>query len=78
MLSLPKCGCAERSKGFTVRTCPECVGVALRFLDGEALDQYELFEYVDSRVSVSALSRSRSELTPIADVLRSLANDLPF
>ncbi len=79
MISLPKCGCVDRSVGDSVFTCPECVGAALRAMDGERVDQCEMFEYVDSTGSVSALSRSRSELTHIADVLESVVPDgLPF
>ena len=51
---------------------------AIQFWDGEGVDQHEMFEYVDTTGSVSALSRGRGELTPIADVLRSLSDDLPF
>ena len=80
MISLPKCGCAERSTVSQVFTCPECVSAALRAMDGEALDQYELFAQVDRQSSMSALSREEGQLTPIADVLRSLAvaDGLPF
>ena len=51
---------------------------ALQFWDGEGVDQYELFEYVDKEGSVSALSRGRGGLTPIADVLEVVLDDLPF
>ena len=80
MISPPLCDCAERSFGASVFTCPECVGAALRAMDGEAVDQREMFEYLDTHGSVSALSRGRGELTPIAEVLRSLAvaDGLPF
>ena len=80
MISLPECGCSARSEDGRVYTCPVCISAALRFWDGEGVDQYELFEQVDSLGSVSALSRGRGELTPIADVLRSLADadGLPF
>ena len=78
MISLPKCGCSVRSSETRVFTCPVCCGAAFRYWDGEGVDQYELFEYVDSRGSVSALSRGRGELTPIADVLEVVLDDLPF
>ena len=50
---------------------------AIQFWDGEGVDQHEMFEYLDTTGSMSALSRSRSELTHIADVLSSL-DELPF
>ena len=80
MISVPKCSCSERSSDGQVFTCPECMRAALQFWDGEGVDQYEIFDDLDTLGSVSALSRSRSELTPIADVLRSLseADGLPF
>ncbi len=55
------------------------MGAALRYWDGEGVDQFEMFRHVDKPSSVSA-PRSRSQLTPIAEVLRSLADadDLPF
>ncbi len=75
----PKCSCSSRSIGDRVFTCPICCRAALRRMAGEVVDQGELFAYVDRPSSVSA-PRSRSELTPIADVLRSLAaaDGLPF
>ena len=79
--SLPSCSCSERSVAERVFTCSVCVRAALRYWDGERVDQGELFEYVDSTRSVSALFRSRGELTPIASVLRSpgvVPDDLPF
>ena len=78
MIILPKCSCSERSSEGQVFTCPECMRAALQFWDGQAVDQYEMFEYVDKQGSVSALSRGRGELAHIADVLRSSAEDLPF
>jgi len=62
-----------------VFTCPECINAALRYWDGEGVDQHELFTEVDSTRSMSA-PRTEADLTPIADVLRSLADadDLPF
>jgi len=80
MISVPKCGCAEKSSSDRVFTCPECVGAALRAMAGEAVDQHELFDYLDSSGSMSDLSRAEAELTPIAEVLRSLAeaDGLPF
>ena len=82
LLSLPECGCSERSDEFRTFTCPVCIRAALRYWDGEGVDQTEMFAQVDSTRSMSA-PRSRAELTPIADVLRSLgpsygAEDLPF
>ncbi len=78
-LSLPKCGCSDRSTGDRVFTCPVCVAAALRYWDGDRVDQCELFDHVDSASSVSG-SVSGEGLTPIADVLRSLAvaDGLPF
>ena len=78
-LSRPKCGCSDRSVGDRVFTCPICLWAALRYWDGERVAQGEFFPQVDSTGSVSG-SRSRSELTSIADVLSSLAeaDGLPF
>ena len=49
---------------------------------GERVDQGEMFEYLDSTGSVSASSRSRSELTHISSILPAAlgfgADDLPF
>ncbi len=46
----PKCGCAEFDG---VRTCPECIGYALRFGPlAEALAQLELFPEFDTKVSL--------------------------
>ncbi len=78
MISPPKCGCSERSSDDQVFTCPECMGFIIRFADGERVDQHELFEYLDSTGSVSALSRSRGGLTPIKQVLEVVLDDLPF
>jgi len=53
----PLCDCGEKTVVFT---CPECCGLALRFVDEaleEALAQRGLFDEVDSRVSVSASER---------------------
>ena len=61
-----------------VFTCPICIAAAIKYLDGERVDQYELFDYVDSSGSVSALNEDEDGLVPIADVLRSLSDDLPF
>ncbi len=75
----PKCSCSDRSRGSRVFTCPICCRAALRAWAGEVVDQHELFDHVDRSSSVSA-PRSEAELTPIADVLRSLAvaDGLPF
>ena len=80
VISLPKCGCSERSSEDRVFTCPVCVGAALRYWDGEGVDQYELFEYVDSQSSMRGLTRDEGCLTHISEVLRSSvgAEDLPF
>jgi len=78
MISPPSCSCSSRSYGDRVFTCPECVGFALDMMNGYRVDQGELFEYLDSTGSVSALSRSRSELIPIAKVLEVVLDDLPF
>ena len=52
---------------------------AIQFWDGQGVDQYELFDEVDSPGSVSALSRGRGELTHIARVLEIVVpDDLPF
>ena len=80
-LSLPNCGCSESSQGDRVFTCPICCRAALRFFEGERVDQAELFAYVDKQSSVSALHRDRDGFVPIADVLRSIElplDDLPF
>ena len=81
MITRPKCGCAAKSIWEDrVFTCPICIRAALQFWDGEGVDQYELFEYLDKESSVSALDEDEDTLTPIAEVLRSLAvlDDLPF
>jgi len=80
VISLPNCSCSRRSSEGQVFTCPECMRAAIQFWDGEGVDQTEMFDDLDTLGSVSALSRSRSELTPIASVLRSLAelDGLPF
>ena len=79
-MSLPKCGCLERCTDRRVFTCPECVGAALRWWDGERVDQGELFSDIDTPGSVSGLTRTRSELTHISSVLRPYIEDdgLPF
>ena len=60
--------------------CPKCIAAAVRFHVGERVDQFEMFEYVDSTSSMSALGRGRGELTHISKVLSSAfgADDLPF
>ena len=80
MISLPECSCSSRSSEGQVFTCPQCMRAAIQFWDGEGVDQYEIFDEVDTLGSVSALSRGRGELTAIADVLSSLqqADELPF
>ena len=80
MISVPKCGCSERSCDGQVFTCPECVRAALFFMDGYRLAQGEIFCEVDTLGSVSALDEDEDGLTPIADVLRSfeVLDDLPF
>ena len=80
MISLPKCGCSEASIGDVVRTCPVCCAAALRYWDGEGVDQYEMFEYVDKESSMRGLTRDEGDLTHISSVLRSLAeaDGLPF
>jgi len=49
-------------------------------MDGERVDQYEIFEYVDRATSVRGLTDTETDLTHISSVLRSLAeaDDLPF
>ena len=74
---VPSCDCARRSSCYRVYTCPVCVGKALVMMDREVA-QLEMFPYIDSGSSVSALSRGRGELTPIADVLEGVLDDLPF
>ena len=81
MISLPNCLCSERSREGQVFTCPECVRAALQFWDGEGVDQYEMFGYLDSSGSVSALSRSRRGLTHISEIAKVpeiVVDDLPF
>ena len=79
MITLPRCSCADRSIGDSVFTCPECVGVALRAMDGQGVDQHELFEYVDSTCSVSAMDEDEDGLVPIREILESLSSQgLPF
>jgi len=78
MITLPKCRCSEKSIDGRCFTCPDCIGAAIRYWDGEGVDQHEMFEYVDTPGSVSAMGRGRGQLTPIADVLRSGSSDLPF
>jgi len=78
-LSLPKCGCSERSRGDRVFTCPECVGAALRWWDGERVDQTELFDDIDTTGSVSALDEDEDGLVHISKVLEALGDQgLPF
>ncbi len=51
----PECGCANATESGAIHTCPICCNAALRgFLDG-GVDNRELFEQVDRRVSVSGL-----------------------
>ena len=80
MISLPKCGCSAKSVGDRTFTCSVCIAAANRFWDGEGVDQFELFEYLDRQSSMSGLTRDESDLTYISSVLRSLAeaDDLPF
>ena len=80
MLSLPKCSCSERSTGDRVFTCPICCSAALRYFEGERVDQGELFAHVDRVGSVSASGRGRGGLVPIADVLEAsrVLDGLPF
>ena len=58
--------------------CPVCITAALRFYDGERVDQHELFEYVDSRGSVSALDEDEDGLVHISKVIEVVVDDLPF
>ena len=78
MLSLPKCICVELSREGVTRTCPECCKAALAFWAGERVDQHELFEYLDSPCSVSALLETETGLVPIQEVLEVVLDDLPF
>jgi len=80
VISVPKCGCSERSSAGQVFTCPECVRAALLCMDGHRVDQGEMFDDLDSRGSVSALDEDEDGLVPIQEVLRSLQalDDLPF
>ncbi len=81
MITLPKCGCSERSDDLRVFTCPVCVAAALRWWDGEGVDQHELFTDIDSKGSVSALNETETEPFHISEILRSegwLPDDLPF
>ena len=57
-----------------------CIAAALRFHDGEGVDQYELFEYLDETRSVSDAGEGEGELTHISKILPSVlsADDLPF
>ncbi len=78
-LSLPKCSCSERSRDGQVFTCPECVRAALRFWDGERVDQAELFDEVDTTGSVSALDEDEDGLVHISKVVEVIyLDDLPF
>ncbi len=78
-LSLPKCSCSDRSRDGQVFTCPECIRAAIRFWDGEGVDQLELFAQVDSIGSVSALSRAGGQLVHISEIVESVIPDgLPF
>jgi len=78
-LAPPSCSCSDRSQGDRVFTCPICCRAALRFWDGERVDQGEMFAQVDKVSSVSGLVEGEG-LVPIAEVLRSLADadGLPF
>ena len=53
---------------------------AIRYWDGERVDQAELFDDLDTPGSVSALIESESDLTHISEVLRPYIEDdgLPF
>ena len=78
VFSLPKCSCSERSVDGRVFTCPECCRAALRRWDGERVDQHEMFEYLDNRVSMSAVDEDEGGLTHISKVLKGLAEADPF
>ena len=79
-LSLPKCGCSEKSVEGRVFTCPVCCRAALRYWDGERVDQLEVFDEVDNQGSVSVLSRRGGELTHISKIVPIVLLDdgLPF
>ena len=81
MISLPKCSCSARSVDGRCFTCPECIAAASGFWAGQGVDQFELFEYLDSSGSVSALSRESSGLTRISEIKKFpeiVVDDLPF
>ncbi len=74
-----RCRCSELSEGHVVVTCPVCCAVALQYGPlAEALAQCDLFEEVDSRVSVSALRRGRGQLTKIDEIVPVVLDGLPF
>jgi len=80
-VSLPNCSCSERSSDGQVFTCRICCLAAVRMMEGERVDQGELFTHLDGKLSVSDLGTGTG-LTHISDVLRSSdqfwAEDLPF
>ena len=80
-LSLPKCGCSDRSLDGRVFTCPVCCSAALRFHSGEGVDQHELFEYLDSNRSVRAMDEDEDTggLVHVSRILSEIVvDDLPF
>ena len=78
MITVPKCSCSERSVGDSVFTCPECIRAALRAMDGERVDQHELFAHVDSTGSVSVMDEDEDGLVPINAILPVVLDGLPF
>ena len=78
MISLPSCGCSEASVEGRVFTCSVCIAAAVRYWDGERVDQCEMFEYVDSPSSVRGLTETETDLTHISKVLKGLADADPF
>jgi len=78
-LSLPKCGCSSRSTSDRVFTCPVCLGAAIRYWDGDRVDQRELFGEFDTTGSVSALNEDEDGPVHISKVLEALGDQgLPF
>ena len=78
MISVPTCRCSERSRAGQVFTCPECMRAALLFHAGERVDQHEMFDYLDTTGSMSALDEDEDGLVHIASVLEVVLDDLPF
>ena len=79
MITAPKCICCQKSDAWRTFTCPECVRAALKAMDGERVDQHELFVHVDRPSSVSAVDEDEDGLVPISKVLESLGHQgLPF